>query len=84
MVVRLITDGGWTFVMEILDVVHLRVGLTHSFVYYSGCDFIPTNGTSKWYVINYSGLYSFVANGLCNYCLELWLILRVYSIELLW
>ena len=28
--------------MGILDDVHLRVGLTHSFVYYSGCDFIPT------------------------------------------
>ena len=39
MVVRLTTDGSWTFVMEILDVVPLRVGLTHSFVYYSGCDF---------------------------------------------
>ena len=32
--------------MEILDDVHLRVDLTHSFVYYSGCDFIPTDGTS--------------------------------------
>ena len=57
--------------MEILDVVHLRVGLTHSFVYYSGCDFIPTNGTSYCYVIIYSDLYSFVANGPCNYFLEL-------------
>ena len=37
--------------MEILDDVHLRVGLTHSFVYYSGCEFIPTDGTSWWYVI---------------------------------
>ena len=45
-VVRLTTDGGLTFVMKILDVVHIRVGLTHSFVYYSGCDFIPTKGTS--------------------------------------
>ena len=78
MIVRLTTDGGWTFVMEILDVVHLRVDLTHSFVYYSGCDFISTNGTSWWYVINYSDLYSLVANGLCNYYLELWLTLRVY------
>ena len=32
--------------IEILDDVHLRVGLIHSFVYYSGCDFIPTDGTS--------------------------------------
>ena len=30
--------------MEILDDVHLRVGLTHSFAYYNGCDFTPTNG----------------------------------------
>ena len=71
-------------VMEILDVVHLRIALTHSFVYYSGCDFIPTNGTSCWYIIIYSDIYSFVANGPCNYCLELWLTLRVYSMELLW
>ena len=56
--------------MEILDVVHLRVGLTHSFMYYSSCDFIPTNETSC-YVIIYSDLYSFVAMGPCNYCLEL-------------
>ena len=33
-------------VMGILDGVHLRIGLTHSFVYYSGCDIIPTVGTS--------------------------------------
>ena len=32
--------------MEILDDVHLRMGLTRSFVYYSGYDVIPTNGTS--------------------------------------
>ena len=70
--------------MGILDGVHLKIGLTHSFVYYSGCDVIPTVGTSWWYVINYSDLYSFVANGLCNYCLELWLTLNVYSMELLW
>ena len=57
--------------MEILDVVHLRVGLTHSFVYYSGCDFISTNGTSYYCVIIYLDLYSFVAMGPCNYCLEL-------------
>ena len=57
--------------MGILDGIHLRIGLTHSFVYYSGCDFIPTNGTSCCYVINYSDLYSFVAIGPCNYCLEL-------------
>ena len=57
--------------MEILDVVHLRVGLTHSFVYYSGCDFIPTNGTSYCYVIIYLDIYSFVAMGPCNYCLDL-------------
>ena len=30
----------------ILDGVHLRIGLTHSFVYYSGCDVISTDGTS--------------------------------------
>ena len=56
MVVKLTTDGGWTFVMGILDGVHLGVGLTYSFVYYSGCDFIPTNGTSCCYVINYLDL----------------------------
>ena len=37
--------------MEILDDVHLRIGLTHSFIYYSGCDVIPTDGTSWGYVI---------------------------------
>ena len=57
--------------MEILDVVHLKVGLTHSFVYYSGYDFIPTNETSCCYVIIYSNLYFFVVIGPCNYCLEL-------------
>ena len=56
--------------MGILDGVHLRVGLTHSFVYFSGCDFIPTNGISCCYVINYSDLYSFMVIGPCNYCLE--------------
>ena len=71
-------------VMGILDGVYLRIGLNHSFVYYSGCGVIPTDETSWWYVINYSDLYSFVANGLCNYYLELWLTLRVYSMELLW
>ena len=45
--------------MEILDVVHLRVGLTHSFVYYSGYDFIPINRTSCCYVIIYLDLYFF-------------------------
>ena len=69
--------------MEILDNVHLRIGLTHSFVYYSGCDVIPTNGTNWWYVIIYSDLYSFVDNGPCNYCLEFSLTLRVYLMELL-
>ena len=58
-------------VKGILDSVYLRIGLTHSFVYFSGCDFIPTDGTSYWYVIIYSNLYSFVAIGPCNYCLEL-------------
>ena len=70
--------------MGILDGVHFRIDLTHSFAYYSGCDVIPTNETSWWDVINYSDLYSFVANGLCNYGLELWLTLRLYSMELLW
>ena len=83
-VVRLTTEGGWIFVMEILDVVHLNVDLTHSFVYYSGCDFIPTNGTGCCYVIIYLDLYSFVAISPCNYCLELWLTLRLYLMELLW
>ena len=32
--------------MEILDNIHLRVGLTHIFVYYSGYDLIPTDETS--------------------------------------
>ena len=57
--------------MEILDDVHFRIGLTHSFVYYSGSDVIPNDGTSCWYVIIYSDLYSFVANGPCNYFLDL-------------
>ena len=56
--------------MEILDDVHHRVGLTYSFVYYSSCDVITTDGTSWWYVIVYSDVYSFVANGPYNYCLE--------------
>ena len=33
-------------VKGILDGVYLRIGLTHSFVYFSGCDVIPTNETS--------------------------------------
>ena len=33
-------------VMGILDGVYLRIGLTHSFVYYSGCDVIPIDETS--------------------------------------
>ena len=52
--------------METLDDLHIRIGLTHSFVCYSGCDFISTDETSCWYVIVYSDLYSFVANGPCN------------------
>ena len=52
--------------MDILDGVHLRLGLTHSFVYYSGYDYISTDGTSCWYVIVYSDIYSFVAYGPCN------------------
>ena len=46
MVVRLITNGGWTFVIGILDSVHLRIGLTHSFLCYNGCDVIPTGETN--------------------------------------
>ena len=53
-------------------------------VYFSSCDVNPTDETSWWFVINYSDLYSFAANGICNYYLELWLTLRVYSMELLW
>ena len=75
--------GAEQIVMSILDGVYLRIGLTHSFVYYSGCDVIPTDETSWWYVINYLDLYSFVANGLYNYWLKLWLTLRVYLMELL-
>ena len=71
-------------VKGILDGVYLRIGLTHSFVYFSGCDVNPTDETSWWFVINYSDLYSFVANGICNYYWELWLTLWVYSMELLW
>ena len=33
-------------VKGILDGVYLRISLTHSFVYFSGCDVIPTNETS--------------------------------------
>ena len=32
--------------MGILDGGHLRIGLTRSFVYYSGCDVIPIDETS--------------------------------------
>ena len=32
--------------MGILDDVHLRIGLTPSFVYFSGCDVNPTDETS--------------------------------------
>ena len=32
--------------MGIVDGVHLRIGLIHSFAYYSGCDVIPTDETS--------------------------------------
>ena len=32
--------------IEILDDVHHRVGLTYSFVYYNGYDFILADGTS--------------------------------------
>ena len=32
----------------------------------------------------YSELHSFVANGPCNYCIELWLILGVSLIKLSW
>ena len=71
-------------VKGILDGVNIRIGLTLSLVYFSGCDVIPTDETSWWFVINYSDLCSFVANGICNYYLELWLTLRVYSMELLW
>ena len=39
------------FVMDILDGVHLRLGLTHFFVYYSGYDCISIDGTSGCYVI---------------------------------
>ena len=56
--------------MEILDDVHLRIGLTHSFVYYSSCDVIFTDGTSWWYIFMYSNRYSFVTNGHCIYCIE--------------
>ena len=43
-VVRLTTDGGWTFVMEI-D-VHPKVSLTQSFVSNSGYNFISIDETS--------------------------------------
>ena len=33
-------------VKGILDGVYLRIGLTHFFVYFSGCDVIPTDETS--------------------------------------
>ena len=71
-------------VKGILDGVYLRIDLTPSFVYFSGCDVNSTYETSWWFVINYSDFYSFVANGIYNYYLELWLTLRVYSMELLW
>ena len=49
--VRLTIDGGWTFVIEVLDDVHYSVDLTHSFVYNSRYDFISIDWTSWWYVI---------------------------------
>ena len=52
------------FLWRYLDDVYPRVGLTHSFVYYSGYDFMICN-----YI--YSDRYSFVVNGPCNYCIEL-------------
>ena len=33
-------------VKGILDGVNIRIGLTHSLVYFSGCDVIPTDETS--------------------------------------
>ena len=69
-----------------LDDVHLWRSLTHSFVSNSsGDDFIPIDKASWWCVIIfYSDLHSFVANGPCYYCIELWLILGVSLMKLLW
>ena len=33
--------------MEILNDVHLRISLTHSFVYYNGCDYFPLMGQAN-------------------------------------
>ena len=69
-----------------LDDVHLWRSLTHSFVSNSsGDDFIPIDKASWWCVIIfYSDLHSFVANGPCYYCIDLWLILGVSLMKLLW
>ena len=69
-----------------LDDVHLWRSLTHSFVSNSsGDDFIPIDKASWWCVIIfYLDLHSFVANGPCYYCIELWLILGVSLMKLLW
>ena len=62
-------------VKGILDGVYLRIGLTPSFVYFSGCDVNPTDEISWWFVINYLDLYSFVANGI---------VIITQSSDLLW
>ena len=68
-----------------LDNIHLRVGLTHSFVPNSGDDFY-FHWWDKLIICNYiySDFHSFVVNGFKNYCIELWLTLGVTLVKLLW
>ena len=68
-----------------LDDVHLKVDLTRFFVSNSGDDFY-LHWWDKLIMCNYiySDLHSFVTNGPCNYCIELWLTLDVSLIKLSW
>ena len=65
--------------------VHLRIGLTRYFVSDSGEEFYSC-WWDKLIICNYiySYIHSFVANGLGNYCIELWFTLGVFLMKLLW
>ena len=72
----------WSF-----DVVQLRESLTHSFVSNSsGDDFIPIDGTSWWCVIIFiqTFIYLWLMILVIIVCIELWLILGVYLMKLLY
>ena len=65
--------------------IHPRLSLTYSFVSNNGDDFY-SHWWDKLMICNYiySNFHSFVANGPYNYCIKLWLILRVSLMKLLW